>query len=87
MSLVYSLSLADTGYQTSIIATIGIFSFFNSFITPLTFSSGPKVNTVEKLAALRHAGVNVGACRHRLQNRGHSHTLHLSSHELLPWVL
>jgi len=62
--------------------------YISSFITPhlkLTFSSGPKVNTVEKLAALRRAGVNVGACRHRLEKKMFSHSS--SSHELLSWVL
>lgn len=76
MSIVYlfSLSSADTGYQTSIIATIGILSLF--IITPylkLMSSSGPKVNTVEKLADLRRAGINVGACRHQLQQKTSSH--------------
>jgi len=55
------------------------FLFFISQLRPIPiqrfFSSGPKVNTVEKLADLRRAGVNVGACSRELQRRALSYSI------------
>lgn len=46
---------------------------------------GPKVNTVEKLAELRRAGINVGMCVRRITFLLCFHSC--SPYELLPWVI
>ena len=58
--------LTECPLQTAIIATIGALFWPLQFIVYASNTmiyAGPKTNSVEKLAELRNAGVNIGAAR------------------------